>query len=575
MTDDTHGGAHAAGPGTGHGDDDHEPTFRDHLISLRTMEPGLQVLTGLMIAQIAVAGLMLLAHGLNTRLIAFSYAGGGPSFTVPLLDYVMSAIFVILAAALVTAGVAFASAAGRLMFLTVLGAIYLIAIFGFFSGDYDAELGLVSSVFTMPLWGWAVIAYPRIYKRRYSPERQNPAVYRTLQVMAAVPLLIDVAVIVLTIMDPAQFGFLLIVLRLPLPFLFYLAGTDWAEIIDASARAIVSRVPARDEASGLFWLTMAVAAASLGLMVTVAGWRVVLFLPFAALGALAIALVLLAARFRDGWPIQFPWAGLALLVIGFGMCIEFAFRQSGGRPGAAVPLVLSCAFAIALVWCRQRGRLAWLAPVFLYGFVLGLVWAFMALPIALPVARPPALIFAVAAGTLLALALLRARASASSGLGAPMRFLFLLNLGLLLVYVLYAVVYEWAQKTGDEIVFVYVGVMFVALVWDILVSGHSITNADSPLFPRRARVFLFFGYVTLIVATLQFWSAVAVTNANDAERFLVKLVGDPEFFVEGGIAGYAPALLITLFLLRLGRWVQRSGAHLAAPSPLPAADHAH
>ncbi|GAC1539022.1 MAG: hypothetical protein NVS2B17_13770 [Candidatus Velthaea sp.] len=87
-------------------------------------------------------------------------------------------------------------------------------------------------------------------------------------------------------------------------------------------------------------------------------------------------------------------------------------------------------------------------------------------------------------------------------------------------------------------------VVLVALAWDVLMSGESITNADSPAFPRAARLGMFLGYVMFVsLAILYFGSMVDLNGATVAEF-------ESESFVQVGIFTLGVPVLLTAVLIR-------------------------
>ncbi len=124
-----------------------------------------------------------------------------------------------------------------------------------------------------------------------------------------------------------------------------------------------------------------------------------------------------------------------------------------------------------------------------------------------------------------------------------------LNLAVLLLYGLSVFIYGYATETGAKVSWTEAAILFIALSWDILFSGHHITNREGWLFPRQSKVLLFFGYATLTATSVLFW-----TSIQDAPQLktIIERGSDPEHFVQLGIAVLGPSLLICLSILRLG-----------------------
>lgn len=58
----------------------------------------------------------------------------------------------------------------------------------------------------------------------------------------------------------------------------------------------------------------------------------------------------------------------------------------------------------------------------------------------------------------------------------------------------------------------------IGLLWDVLTSGDRWTNGDSPVLPRMARVLLYFGYIALTVSALLFFKGSGMEFAYDEDQ---------------------------------------------------------
>ena len=83
--------------------------------------------------------------------------------------------------------------------------------------------------------------------------------------------------------------------------------------------------------------------------------------------------------------------------------------------------------------------------------------------------------------------------------------LLALTIGLALVYVVLTV-YQRAIEAGGSFSLAQAGVILLALLWEIMMSGASITNQGGRWFPRHARVLMFFGYILLVATAVLFFS---------------------------------------------------------------------
>jgi hypothetical protein len=124
--------------------------------------------------------------------------------------------------------------------------------------------------------------------------------------------------------------------------------------------------------------------------------------------------------------------------------------------------------------------------------------------------------------------------------------LFSLNLALLfvaLIYQLYSRSDRVAQFSFPQAV-----VLLIAFALDVVLSGESITNANSVAFPRHARVMLFFGYILLgTVVTLYFTSLrYQGTSAAVQSPFTVNAA-------QSGLIIFGIPVLLTIFILKVLR----------------------
>lgn len=92
-------------------------------------------------------------------------------------------------------------------------------------------------------------------------------------------------------------------------------------------------------------------------------------------------------------------------------------------------------------------------------------------------------------------------------------------------------------------------IVLVAIAWDVLMSGESMTNEGSRRIPRAARVLAFLGYVILVAATVLFYSGQKVTGTGQAAESMF----EPEAITRDGLFRVAFPLAVLMFLLRFGR----------------------
>jgi hypothetical protein len=89
-----------------------------------------------------------------------------------------------------------------------------------------------------------------------------------------------------------------------------------------------------------------------------------------------------------------------------------------------------------------------------------------------------------------------------------------------------------------------------AILWDLLMSGDSTTNHDSPTFPRAARLLLYLAYA--LFASSAFLYATSQTLVSTGA--IVSLPSDGAVLEVIGAEGLGLPLLAYTFTQRLGRW---------------------
>ncbi|HUZ19380.1 MAG TPA: hypothetical protein VMU75_02275 [Acidimicrobiales bacterium] len=89
--------------------------------------------------------------------------------------------------------------------------------------------------------------------------------------------------------------------------------------------------------------------------------------------------------------------------------------------------------------------------------------------------------------------------------------------------------------------------VLVAVAWDVTMSGESMTNHASRYLPRSSRVFLFFGYVILLAATVVYFSGQRVAGSGQG---VGAVFFEPEAYTQAALFRFALPLLVLLFLLR-------------------------
>jgi hypothetical protein len=92
--------------------------------------------------------------------------------------------------------------------------------------------------------------------------------------------------------------------------------------------------------------------------------------------------------------------------------------------------------------------------------------------------------------------------------------------------------------------------MVVALTWEFLSSGESITNDDTPRFSRSTRLFVFSGYVLLVAVSVLYYSDLHLHGTNN----VIESEFDSEEWVREGILFLGVPIVLSLALARFERW---------------------
>jgi hypothetical protein len=88
-----------------------------------------------------------------------------------------------------------------------------------------------------------------------------------------------------------------------------------------------------------------------------------------------------------------------------------------------------------------------------------------------------------------------------------------------------------------------------ALLWDVLMSGKSVTNVYGRRLPRHARVLLFLGYEMLVATAVLYFSSARDHSTGHA----VDSLFDSDPWVLFGLVALGMPMLVCLFLLKAGR----------------------
>lgn len=92
-------------------------------------------------------------------------------------------------------------------------------------------------------------------------------------------------------------------------------------------------------------------------------------------------------------------------------------------------------------------------------------------------------------------------------------------------------------------------ILLIAVVWDVTMSGESMTNHGTSHLPRATRVLGFFGYTILLAGTVLFYtSEKVISTGKAAEPFI-----EPEDITRSALYRVAFPVLLLAFFIRLAR----------------------
>jgi preprotein translocase subunit Sec61beta len=132
--------------------------------------------------------------------------------------------------------------------------------------------------------------------------------------------------------------------------------------------------------------------------------------------------------------------------------------------------------------------------------------------------------------------------------GRPLAALLMLNIGIQVLIWMHDL-YGGATALGGRFSLAQALVIFLALAWELTVSGVTITNGDSRVFPRQARVLLFCGYIILVAVLVLFFSSLHLQATGEKLEPLF----ESEYWVRLGIVQLGAPLLLAIFALASAR----------------------
>jgi hypothetical protein len=527
-----------------------KPSFGERLISFKTMEPPLRVLGGLAFSQLVVAALLIAVKDLPVGEVWFTRdrLPNPAGMHISIVALTACILFVLFGLALATTGYFLAHRAAR-VWIAALG------------------LPIVISVQPSLLALWLVFAIAavlvRIYYVRFWTKKLTPWLLWPILMLVTGSGIVTFWLLKRMVFI-TTFALAIATITICLWPLIMLAGTDWAEIFDTAGEWLASKSTQNKAAWGA--AVAALAVIEVLILAHRHGWGLLWGMPEVIFGILVLRFVLRVAHFPAHWPTHLPKGSVILTMVGGLIAFPAGSLMLLVAPGwlAVVAAVLGVVVApfVLLIILSRRARLTWLLPVLLFLVVMDLLPLCSVYGMSKITPSDSGIIqgrlftsFYFLDGPLLLAAVLsivipakdlRARRPAREVI-EHLRTLFVLSTSVLGVYWLGSFVYQKAITAGESFRPALAAIVLIALTWDTLVSGHEITNVDGTLFPRRSRVLLFFGYISLAATTVLFWVSLKFTPGEELFGILSNLEGIVQF----GLATLAPTLLVTLFILRL------------------------
>ena len=527
-----------------------EPSFRERLLNLRNLDPPLRLLTGLAFVQVIATALLLLMHPVADLTI---FGADFPLGTLktPTLNYVLSCSFLLIAATLFVAGLMRADVRGSAAVAAVLGVSYLVALSALPMPAAAAIMHAVD-IGLVVLIGHAIcMTFLLLAPSKFAPADTVQEVQKLPKWLLVIFLggILFIGLIILGF--PGHFASVLLVLRIPVLALFCMAAVDWAELLDAFANSATTRWGAKRKSLVLAGgCVSALSAVLIGLIFWHLPYTQNQILLAVTLSLLSIGALALLVRFSDfhttGRP-ALPWAGIVLIILAYTLASLFTLKF----PSAGWIVIVAVWLTTIVLFCvfTRKAGLSQLAPVLLFGILSGLFWTFWILlgsNALLHGGLGLVSLILVTLATLLTLMLVAARHSGAEILLIKLRLFIVLSVCL---WGLHALFWFYDRILSySELALVEAAVVAIAVGSEIFLSGHHVTNLNTPWFPRQSRVALFFSFVSFTLATVLLMSPLQGASEHLA---VLKTTNNPEFMVWFGMFIYAPALLGTIFIVRI------------------------
>jgi hypothetical protein len=548
--------------------DEHEASFRERLLNISTMDGRFRTLTAIVIAQVAATSLLVLLSDYSFGDITINITGVGQA-KIGVAHYVVSVVFLLTGLTLFVAGLGRADWRGVITLLAFFFLLYLLELI-----LAAQPLNVSITIFVTIILMFVACTIAAVFIRRAllakspQPASNNPAVWLFLIFVPWTTIGLYAV-----ISHPAFFYTMQFAIGSPFIVLYPFAAIDWAETADGFVKGVEHRLRLQERNGRLIifsataillpiWFTTYAFTQEAEAVV----YRLIVMCAFAA----ALSLLLWIARFRGDWPVRFAWAPTALMV-----AVVVILSNGGGRfvDWRLIAFFLAGLMSVALCVCGRNPQWRGLAPTALLGTLIGFTASYFAL-FSSPGSDIVNLIVmgAVVASLVAAIAVVvtvgwtRIRTEGIAAMRYPIQTIVTLNGSLVAVYAL-AVVYELMLESSERHV-VEAFVIAAAVLSEVALSGHSVTNIHSDWFPRNSRLLIFFGFISF---TLAYTLSNGALHGEAEQLQAYKLFLNPENAVLSGLLLMGPAALWALFILRTGRWLAGQRARLRASPPATAA----
>jgi hypothetical protein len=535
---------------------EHEPSFRERLLNIPTMDGRFRTLTAIVVAQVAATSLLVLLSDHSFHDLTVDIPGVGKTM-IGMAHYIAIVVFFLIGLTLFVAGLGRADSRGAATLLAYFFSLYLLSLIVAWQ-----PLNVSITIFVTVILIFLACALAAVIIRRIVLAKSlqaSPVNPWVVSLLIFIPCTVPALFYVIS--HPGFFYTMQFVIGTPFIALYPFAAMDWAEIADGFVKGLERNLHLQKRIGRLIIFSVIAIVLPIGLtMYTFIqqaqgyGYRVIVMCLFAA----ALCLLLRIARFRGDWPVHLPWAPTALLVT----VLVILFN----RGETAVELRLIAFFfaglmSVVLCVCGRNPQWQSFAPTALLGTLIGFASIYIALfsdpdngpwldIVQLLVLGAVVASLYAAIAAVLAVGWTRLRNEGIATLHYPIQTVLTLNASLVAVYAL-AFVYKLMLENSERHV-IEALVIAAALLSELFFSGYSVTNLQTDWFPRNSRLLMFFGFLTF---TLAYTLSIVALHGEAKGLPDYKLFLNPENAVLSGLLLIGPAMLWCLLILRTGRWL--------------------